>query len=90
MIGVALSGIVAFMAPKTVRAGSFFGNLLITFGVVSLVSGRVVQEWDGGPPLDGPLAVIFSLVLIAIGIYLLLFALLNRTDGRQRHDDEKV
>ena len=90
VIGVALSGIVALMTPKSVRAGSFFGGLITTFGVVSLMSGRVVQEWDGGSPVKGPLAVVFSLILIAIGIYLLLFALFNRSDGAQRNDNDKV
>src|SRR2546429_2687686 len=90
VIGIALSAIVSLVLPKRARPGVFFGGIFTAFGAVSLLSGRVVQEWDGGPPLEGPLAVVFSLVIIAIGIYVVVFALLHRTDDDQQNDHEKV
>ena len=90
VVGVAISAILALVMRKRVRAASFFGGLIITFGVVSLVGGRIFQEWDGGPPVEGSLGVVFSLALIAIGVYLVVYALLDRSGDAPRPDDGKV
>ena len=89
LIGLALSVIIAVAMPKRVRAGGFFGGVIATCGVVSLMTGRVTQWWDGGPPVRGPLAVVFSLSLIGIGVYLLLFALLRRRGGVDTNDEDE-
>jgi hypothetical protein len=69
LLALLVSGFVAFMAPKGNAAMTFSGCLLAFLGVGFLAGGKIVQDWRGGPPLEGTLATFGSLLMVCFGGY---------------------
>ena len=68
------SALVALSAPKGKRGVAFIGVTFGFIGIISLVSGVIAQRWRGGPPLEGSLATFGSVVIFAIGLYIVFFS----------------
>ena len=74
------SALVALSAPKGKRGVAFIGATFGFIGIIGLVSGVIAQRWRGGPPLDGSLATFGSLVIFAIGLYVIFLAFFRKSD----------
>jgi len=81
LIGIIVSTPVVLATRKGRRGTSAMGCAFAFMGIVSLLDHRIIQRWHGGAPLEGPLATIGSILLIAIGIYALYLAFFWRSDG---------
>jgi hypothetical protein len=79
LAAIVVSGLLAFIAPKGKRTMAFSGFLLASLGAGFLAIGTIPQRWGGGPPLEGPLATVGALVMIAFAGGLVLAAFLKRS-----------
>jgi len=91
LIGIAISTIVVLATRKGRRGTSAIGCALAFVGIVSLLDRRIIQRWHGGPPVEGPLATIGSVVILAIGIYALFLAFFWRSnDGDHPNENDQT
>jgi hypothetical protein len=65
--------------------GFLVGGMLVFAGALGLVTGRIGQVWNCGPPLDGPLATVGSVFLLAGGLYTIYLA----ATGKPEDQDSK-
>jgi hypothetical protein len=87
VIGVALSSVVVRLAPQGKRGVATLGCGFTFIGIVCLAEHRIIQRWAGGPPLEGSLATFGSLVILAIGLYAILLAFLQKAQNHTKRDD---
>src|ERR1700730_17808921 len=78
LAALVVSGFVAFIAPKGRAAMAFCGCMLVFLGMGFLATGKIVQRWGGGPPLEGSLATFGSLLMIAFGGCIVLTTFLKK------------
>jgi hypothetical protein len=81
------SALIAFLAPKGKAAMAGAGTMVAFLGILYLASGRIIQRWGGGPPLEGSLATLGSLFMIAFGACIVLVAFFKRPDDPTKRDD---
>ena len=89
VIGVVVTAIVMLISPKGKRAPSLLGCMITFIGVVSLIEGRLAQFWQGGPPVEGSLAKLFSVILIGVGLYIISLAFRRTLDGPTKKDNNQ-
>jgi hypothetical protein len=85
LLALLVSGFVAFMARKGNAAMTFSGCLLAFLGVGFLAGGKIVQDWRGGPPLEGTPATFGSLLMVCFGGCIILVAFFKEA-GFQSQD----
>jgi hypothetical protein len=78
------AAIVALAARKGKRGVAFIGAMFGFIGIIGLVSGTIPQRWRGGPPLEGSLATFGSLVIFAIGLYIIFLAFFQKSDDHSQ------
>ena len=79
VVGLALSSVVVRLAPKGKRGVAALGSGFSFIGIVCLADGQIIQRWAGGPPIEGSLATFGSLVILAIGLYAIFLAFLQKS-----------
>jgi hypothetical protein len=84
-VAVLISILLALVAPKGKRGVAFIGATFGFIGIIGLLSGVIAQRWRGGPPLEGSLATFGSLIIFAIGLYIIFLAFFQKSkDHAQR------
>src|SRR5207237_1259383 len=56
-----------------------FGAMLALLGVCGLLTGKLRQQYDAAPPLQGPAAIVGSICLVGVGLLLVYLALRQRS-----------
>lgn len=78
------AALVALSARKGKRGIAFIGATFGFIGIIGLVSGAIAQRWRGGPTLEGSLATFGSLVIFAIGLYIIFLAFFRKSDDHSQ------
>jgi hypothetical protein len=83
-IATLAAALVALCARKGKRSVAFIGAMFGLIGIIGLVSGIIAQRWRGGLPLEGALARFGSLVIFAIGLYIIFLAFFQKPDDHSQ------
>jgi hypothetical protein len=89
LIAVLVSVLLAFMAPKGKAAMAGSGCLLAFLGVGFLAIGKIIPRWGGGPPLEGSMATVGSLLMIGFGGCIIFLAFFRKSDDHSQRDDSQ-
>jgi hypothetical protein len=84
LIAVAL--VVGFLS--TTKKGNrvlnyIVGGMLVFIGATGLASGKIQQQWQAGPPLDGPLAIVGSAAILAVGLYIVYLMVSGKSENQR-------
>jgi hypothetical protein len=71
--------VIALFAPRGRAWIALIGSMIGFIGIIGIASGSIVQRWGGGRPLEGPLAVFFSVLLVGFGLYLVFLAFYRKS-----------
>lgn len=60
------------------------GAMLTWIGGDALISGRIYQRHHGGPPIEGPLATIGAILILAVGVYCVYQAVTTQEENPKK------